>query len=508
MKKAKKTNVLFVTSEAVPYVKTGGLGDVAGTLPQALVDKDVDVRVALPEYRQVKAFCRKRNEAPSREVKVKTFLAGKYHEGRVHEYPFPENPAIIVYTVENDHFYDRAGLYGEGDKGYHDNAARYVFFVKAVIELIKTLFEEDGWVPDVLHLHDWQAALLALYVKEVYASMQPFDRMGVIFTIHNFAYQGVSWALDYPLLGVSWEYFTPELLEFHKQVNFMKAGLLYSDIITTVSKTYAKEIQKEPLGAGLSGLAKKMRKKLFGVINGADYATWSPERDTLLPQTYTKDDLSGKHACKRALCDRVGFTYDERVPVLGFVGRLAGQKGIDLLTNALDDLLTRDVLVVILGTGEERYEKTLCEFAKRYPERLSVTIDFSEEYAHLIEAGSDMFLMPSFYEPCGLNQLYSMRYGTVPVVHATGGLADTVIDYDRDKERGTGFSFSTYRARAFLDAIDRACARFNENDAWPRIMRTGMETEYTWDASADEYVALYGKAIRKAKRENAGRTAR
>lgn len=476
-------NVIFVSSEASPFAKTGGLADVAGALPQALQRLGCEVSLFLPYYAEVKNSGVKAARVPvdipvpsgKREITAELYMAEGFEAG-----------GVRVYFIKKDEFFDRACLYGTPEGDYFDNLERFAFFSRAVIEAIKAL----GLRPDVIHCNDWQTGLVGAYLKDVYKHDPVLSRAAVVFTIHNIAYQGLFDKELYELTGLSEGLFTADGVEFWDKISLLKAGMVYSDVITTVSPAYAKEIQTPEFGGGLDGLLTQRGGDLFGVLNGADYCEWNPATDSLIPANYSAFDLSGKAKCKKLLLKEFGVKTKAGVPIVGMVSRLAEQKGFDILVEAIPEIMKDDIGLVILGSGEARYRDALLDAAKSYPGRISVKIAFSNALAHLITAGSDIFLMPSRYEPCGLNQMFALRYGTVPVVRAVGGLDDTVSG-------DTGFKFKEYSAEALSGKLKEAVAAFKDKKAWAQLQQNGMEKDFSWDAAATRYVALYCAALRK-----------
>ena len=474
-----RPHVLLAASELTPLAKTGGLGDVIAALPAALAECGADVHVVLPAYQVIDwravAIAREwtvRVETPSgpRDVPVRTGRCGAFR---------------VSFPVADDYF-GRPYLYGGPNGDYPDNAERFAFFSRAVLAIAAA----SDPVPDVLHCHDWHTALVPALLR-----IDRPPRLGAtttVQTIHNLGYQGLFPSDVWPLLGVDWSWFTPQYFEFYGQVNFLKAGLVFADALTTVSPTYAREILDPEHGHGLDGVLHTRRDALVGILNGVDYTQWDPRRDPHIAASYGPDDLGGKARCKDALQAELGLPRAPRVPVIGMVSRLADQKGFDLVTAALPGLLERDLQLAIVATGDPRYERALLAEQRRAPERLAVRIAFDEALAHRVEAGADAFLMPSRYEPCGLNQMYSLRYGTVPIVRATGGLEDTVSDVDGSR---TGFKFGPYTAAAMREAIERALAFYARRDDWERIVRAGMACDFSWQRAADEYLALYARLV-------------
>jgi starch synthase len=476
------SKVLMVTSECVPFAKTGGLADAVAGLSQALVNLGQEVTVFLPHYGQTK-LQDVRNVIPSITVPFEdhyrycSILDGGIRFG------------VRFYFVEYAPFFDRDTLYHSVRGGSLENAKRFALYSRAVLEATKIL-----GVPDVFHCHDWQSALLPVLLRSVYAEDPAYTNVPVIFTVHNLGYQGLFPPEVLPLLHLPWNLFTPGKLEFFGEVNFLKGGLVLSDFITTVSKRYCQEIQDPEFGLGLEGVLKMRAATLTGILNGVDYAQWDPATDGYLTAHYSPQDLTGKKECRTDLLHAFGLNHvPETTPVIAIVSRLATQKGFDIVAAVAEEILRRDVAVVALGTGEPRYEDFFRQWALRYPDRVAVQIRYDEALAHKIEAGADMFLMPSRYEPCGLNQFYSLRYGTVPIVRATGGLDDSVEQWNLETQRGTGFKFADYRGEALLSTIDDALITYKDQSAWHVLMRNGMALDYSWGYTAREYLRVYSK---------------
>jgi starch synthase len=462
--------VAFVASEVAPFSKTGGLADVVGALPGALAALGAEVVTVTPLYR-----CVRRHRPEPTPHRVRVPLGDGAAEGRAFR-------SGNVYFLECDPFFDRDGLYGTPNGDYGDNAARFIFLARGALELLEQL-----GAPDVLHAHDWQAGLVPLYLKTLYAA--DFPRTRSVLTIHNLAYQGLFPPSEYPKTGLDGRHFTWKEVEFYGQVNFLKAGLVHADALTTVSPTYAREIQTPELGCGLDGVLRERSAALHGILNGADYSEWDPSRDPHLPARYSAQDLFGKALCKAALQKRCGLPARPEIPLAGMVTRLSEQKGIDLFLEAAEALAAEDLQIVLLGSGDRSYQEAVLRVSDRHRHRICAQVAFDNALAHLIEAGSDLYLMPSRYEPCGLNQIYSLRYGTVPVVRATGGLADTVID------GVTGFTFGPYTSAAFLQAVRRALRVYEDPPAWRRMMLEGMRQDFSWGASARRTMDLYRSLV-------------
>ncbi|MBI3823493.1 MAG: glycogen synthase GlgA [Planctomycetes bacterium] len=494
---------LHVASEVAGFAKTGGLADVVGSLPIALTSRGIDTIVVMPFYRACRSS--KQPIEPT-EHRFRVPIGERVVEGRLWRSKLPGSD-VPVYLIEQDDYFDRDALYqitnAAGEKVDHaDNSARFGFFSRAVLEAIRLL---DFW-PDILHLHDWQTGLAGVYLRELYqkhAKPDLRDRYASIrtfFTIHNLAYQGTFWHLDVPMLGLPWRLFNMDQLEFYGKLNFLKAGLVYADMLTTVSPTYAKEIQTTMYGCGLQGVLMQRSDRLHGIVNGIDDRIWNPALDPHVAAKYDADSLDkGKPLCKTALQKHFGLDVNPRTPLLGIISRLATQKGFDLIQKVVPAVLKDGVQLAVLGDGDKIYADMFLELKQRFPGQVGVHLGYSDPLAHQIEAGADLFLMPSNYEPCGLNQLYSLKYGTVPVVHTTGGLADTVVDATPPNiaaGRATGFTFVSYAAAAFSDALRRALAMYqNDSAKWKQLQRTGMAQDWSWSRSAAEYERLYRRAL-------------
>lgn len=465
--------ILFASAEVAPFSKTGGLGDVAAALPSALARRGHEVVVVTPLYRQI-----------DRKVHGIWPTPHRGFDSPLHERILESGVRVIF--LENAWFYDRAGIYDEGGRAYDDNAHRFAFLSRALLPIADTI----GFGPlDVLHLNDWQTALAALELARQRGQRPGFTRS--VFTIHNMGYQGIFDKRVMDELGIGWDAFTPWGLEFYDQVNFLKAGIAFADWITTVSPTYAAEIQTPEQGFGLEAFVRSRADRLVGILNGVDYGVWNPATDPKIPARYDKDDLGGKAICRRSLYEEFGLEQRPGAMLLGIVSRLAAQKGIDLVADAIPALMERNVDLVILGSGDPYLAERL-EGARRYHHRrIGLRIGYDDGLAHRIEAGADAFLMPSIYEPCGLNQMYSLRYGTVPIVRATGGLADTVVDATVPDSFGTGFRFQDPHPGALVDAVDRALRAFAHPERWRQIQRWGMEQDFSWDAAAARYEEVY-----------------
>jgi len=490
----KRPSTLIIGSEVQPFAKTGGLADVLGALPPALDRLGWDATVAVPRYRGVTAG-----------ALVDAFpvtVGGYTRDAGFFETPLAGHARALL--VDCPDLYDREALYGVDAGDYPDNPRRYAFLARAALEFAA----RRGTVPSIVHAHDWQAGLAPVYLRTLYAAHPMLGGMPSVLTIHNLAYQGVFAADWLPALDLGWELFTIDRLEYWGRISFLKGGVLEADFITTVSPRYAEEIQTPELGFGFDGILRARRADLRGILNGIDTREWDPPHDPFLPAPFDVKDLSGKRDAKIALLKRYGLAADTGAParpLVGIVSRMIDQKGFDLIAALVDDLPRLDASFVVLGTGEARYQDLWKALAARYPDRIGAHIGFDESLAHLIEGGADIFLMPSRFEPCGLNQMYSMRYGTVPVVHAVGGLADTVHDYGLaapgpgnggpGDSRATGFVFHEYSPAAMLGALTRALTLFADGRRWHALQVAGMQQDFSWDRSAREYVKIYERAI-------------
>ena len=473
-------NILMVASEATPFAKTGGLADVLGALPLALAERGEQVAVVLPAYRE------NRYPRPTREAYRSLWIPiGPGYRVDIQQLTLQqtEGRSVTYYFVQCPALYDRDGIYGTPAGDFPDNHRRFAVLSMAAIGVARHLFR-----PDVLHLHDWQAALTPVYLREHFRGDPTFMGVKTLLTIHNLGYQGLFPPETLPEIALDPKLMNPDQVEFFGRVNFLKAGIAFSDAVSTVSKGYASEIQTPEYGFGLDGFLRR-HGPITGIVNGVDYNEWSPEHDPHIARDYSPSDLSGKRACKQALLAEYGLPQDNLDrPLLAIISRFAAQKGFDILADAASRLLQEDVNLVVLGSGEFHYESMFRALAQTYPAKVGLHVGYDTGLSHRIEAGADMFLMPSRYEPCGLNQIYSLKYGTVPVVRATGGLDDTI-------DEGTGFKFRDYSGDALLDTVRMALKAYQDLDSWVRRMRRGMEKDFSWKVSAGEYVDLYRRLV-------------
>jgi starch synthase len=475
--------IIFAASEGVPYSKTGGLADVVGALPKAIAALGHDLTVFLPRYKQTKLQQERIAIANLTIPMQDSLLFCQIIDGG-------KRDGVQFYFVDHPDFSRRDGLYGDRHGDYPDNAERFGMFCRAVIEASKQL-----GAPHIFHVHDWQTSLIPVLLRTLYTSDATFAHTGTILTIHNIGYQGIFPKSTMAKLLLPWSLFTMNRLEFYDQVNLLKGGIVYADYVTTVSRTYAREIQTPEFSFGLGDTVTAKRDRLIGIVNGVDYGEWNPENDPYIPTKFSAEDLTGKAKCKAALLKEYGVSEDQADwPVVGVISRFAAQKGFDLMESALPQLLSEDMVLVVLGTGERHYENMFRALHRRFPEHICVKIAYDNRLAHLVEAGSDIFLMPSHYEPCGLTQIYSMRYGTVPVVRATGGLEDTVEQWDAKSRTGTGFKFAAYTPRELRTAMRQALATFERKDEWRQLMLNGMSQNFSWERPAREYLEVYERA--------------
>ena len=486
--------VLQISSEATPFAKTGGLADVAGALPNALEHEGCNCTLVLPAYREVLG-----KNLPIKKTDTKFSIpVGKRNlEATVYSCSLPDQKHD-VFLIGNTHCFGRETLYG-GAEDYADNAERFIFFSRAALELAA----QQPHAFDVLHCHDWQTSLVPAYQKLVYQSWPKLSEARSVLTIHNVAYQGMFWHWDMLLTGFHWKYFNWQQLEFYGQLNMLKAGIVFADQLTTVSPTYAQEIQAAPGGCGLEGVLAGRASTLTGIVNGIDDGTWNPRTDDLIPRHYSEDDAEqGKYTARVALAARLGHAAPDDRPLVAFVGRLAEQKGVSLVIDLLRRMAgSGNVRFAVLGTGDPHLEESLRVVASEYPGTIDVVIGFDEVLAHLVQAAADILLMPSQYEPCGLAQLYAFRYGTIPVVRATGGLVDTVVDVnDQTISDGTasGFVFEDFQIASLEDAVHRALSAHQNEKLWRDLVRRVMHQDWSWKVSAQQYQKVYERALANA----------
>ena len=478
--KAQDLHVALVSPEIAPFAKTGGLGDVLGSLPRALAELGVRISLVMPAHRSVL-----QGGFPLEDTGVHFTVpvSDRREEGRLLKTRVGND--ITAYFVRADRYFDREYLYGTPEGDYVDNAERFVFFCRAVLEVLRL----DP--PHILHANDWESALAITFLKAQPDLYPELAATSTVLTIHNLGYQGQFSSSNWHLLNLDWSLFAPHHLEFYGKINFLKGGIVFADAITTVSPTYAEEIQAADQGFGLDGVFRERATNLTGILNGVDYDVWNPETDPFIAKRYSLKDLSGKRMCKTDLQQSFCLSQNPDTPIIGMVSRLTAQKGVDLLETAMDDLLMHNCQLVLLGAGDKPYQDFFSQIPDRYPGRVGVQIGFSESSAHKIIAGSDLLLMPSHYEPGGLTQLYGLKYGTIPIVRATGGLKDTIEEFQPAIGRGHGFVFGPYEVWYFLDAVDRALILFHQKDEWTMLMGNAMAADCSWARSARAYLDLY-----------------
>lgn len=481
--------IVSAASEMAPFAKTGGLGDVACALPTVLAGSGHQVTAFLPKYRTINTESHALLRRPE-EIRVP--LGDRTERAHLWE---GQRRGVRVILLDHDGFYGREGLYQERGEDYPDNAERFIFYSRGVLEALKVL----DWKPDVIHCHDWQCGLIPAYLKTLYGSDPFFADTATLLTIHNLGYQGLFPAELFALTGLSDELLTPVGIEFWGKMNFLKAGLVYADLLSTVSPKYSQEIQTPEFGFGLDGFLRRRAADLYGVLNGVDYHEWNPRTDPYLVAPFSAEDLTGKAACKRDVQEVMALPVRAEVPLLGMISRLAYQKGIDLVTGIGEDLLSLDLQMILLGTGDVGLERSLQDLQQRYPDKLAVRIGFDVALSHKIKAGADIFLMPSRYEPSGLGQMYSLAYGTIPIVRATGGLDETIIPFDPGAGTGNGFTFLRADPEDLLRTVRQAIGLFHQKTVWNRVVHNAMAADFSWERSVREYVKLYQLALQRRR---------
>lgn len=484
----KKLKIAFAASEVVPFSKTGGLADIAGSLPKTLSDLGNEVIIITPLYKMV----RKSNpDIKKLNKKIFVELGDKIIDGEIFTTKIDKN--VTVYFIEKDEYYDRDALYGTALGDYKDNAERFIFFSKAVLSLL----EELDFKQNIIHCHDWQTGLIPVLLKTIEKDNPIFKKTKTVFTIHNLAYQGLFWHYDMHMTNLPWDVFNPQGIEFYGKMNLMKAGIVFADVINTVSKKYSKEIQTPEYGCGLEGVLKTRSKDLYGILNGVDYDIWNPEKDTYIIKNYSLKNLSGKYDCRKDLLNEYKLDIKDTTPIIGIISRLADQKGFDIISKAIDEIMKMDLVLILLGTGDKRYHTLFQKISEKFPKKAGINIGFNIQLSHKIEAGSDFFLMPSHYEPCGLNQIYSLKYGTIPIVRGTGGLDDTIINFNPETKKGNGFKFYLYTPEALVSSIKKALSVYKNKKLFQTLIKNAMTCDFSWTKSAKEYVKLYQEALQK-----------
>lgn len=483
--------IVIASSEAVPWSKTGGLADVSTALAKALSIAGHEVTLIVPFHEQTTFAQSHSEELHDTGISLKIPIASKTVTGKLWWTTLPGSAVRVVLVQQSDYF-DRKGLYQDADGDYSDNCERFVFFSRAVIEASRCLVLR----PDVIHANDWQTGLIPALLATEQRETPGFEKTGSVFTIHNMAFQGSFWHLDMPLTGMDWKYFNWTQMECHQRLNLLKTGIAFADQITTVSPTYAKEIQTPEVGCGLHSLLQHRSEQLTGILNGIDTETWNPQTDTHLAKNYGPDCFEEhKPACKAFLQGRLGLPQRADVPLFGMISRMTDQKGFDLIAETADAFLEEDVQIAVLGSGDSRYQSMFQNLSWRYPDKVAAFIGFDDPLAHQIEAGSDVYLMPSRFEPCGLNQMYSLAYGSIPLVRSVGGLADSVVDFNpRTGDRATGVVFNNYDGRSFFNAVRRSVDLYHEPESRRQVVRSGMKRDSSWLRSAEQYLSVYRRS--------------
>ncbi len=475
--------IFYVTSELVPYIKTGGLADVSASLPRALEVRGHDIRIILPKYSEIET-----HKYGLKSTNIRFEVPNFPLKAEIESVTYPKS-RIIVYFVKCDYFYDRDEIYGD----YEDNAERSIFFSKSVLKLLKFI----DWTPDIIHCNDWQTALIPALLKNLYNRDSSYGNIRCLFTIHNLAYQGIFPKEKFVKTGLDESIFTEKGLEFGGKLNIMKAGILYSDMINAVSAKYASEIQTKEFGYGLDTFLLERKDDLFGILNGIDYELWDPRIDSYIWHNYDINSLDNKGINKEKLQEESNLPKLDR-PLIGMISRLVDQKGFDLIGEIIEDIMQLDLQFILLGTGLSKYHELFEDIGKKYPKKTAIVLKFDNILAHKIEAGADFFLMPSKYEPCGLNQLISLRYGTIPIVRYTGGLADSISDIIRSPDNtGVGFVFQKYDSKELLHTIKAAVQFYNDKKGMISIIERAMGKDFSWKSSAEKYEQLYQRVYQK-----------
>lgn len=484
-----KIKVAYVSAEVSPFAKSGESADVASALPKYLASLGMEVSVFMPKYRRPEI------ESLPKEF-VKADLVVPMGEGKVKGHIYrSELGKYDIYFIENPKYFWRENIYGTGKGEYLDNDERFIFFNRAVLEYLLQARQRV----DVIHCNNWPTALIPVFLKTHYAHKNHFKKVATVLTLHNVAYQGEFPAETLSLAGLHWDNLGPQHLAFNGKFNFLRIGLMYSDILNTVSSSYKREILTQKHGYGLKDILESRKDVFYSVRNGVDYEIWNPETDPYIVANYSASNLKPKEECKHDLIREFGLSLPLKTPLVGVVSYLSSQKGVDIMIEAMDEIMQMDVGLVVLGRGDEEYEKQLLAMHRRYPDRFSIKLEMNPALAHKIAAGADIFLIPSLYEPCGLNQLYSFRYGTVPVARATGGLTETVKAFDAKRRRGNGFVFKEYSAQSLVQTLKQAIACYNKPRLWQRIIKAGLREDFSWEGSAKRYVRLYRMALEMKK---------
>jgi starch synthase len=480
--------ILFASSEVSPFSRAGGLADVSYDLPLTLAGMGHQVSIVTPKYRQARKV-----KPPLKLLNTHLEVPISWMKKTAQIFQTLIQNQVTVYLIGRDDLYDREGLYGNEYGDYQDNAERFIFFSRAVLELCQTL----NLRPDVIHCNDWQTGLIPVYLKTLYLQNPSLQGSASLFTIHNLGYQGLFWHYDLHLTGLGWELFTPKGLEFFGKLNLMKAGIVFADILNTVSPHYRKEILTPANGFGLEGVLKTRESDLYAVLNGVDYQIWDPAKDTFIPATYSVSDLENKKTCKTHLQELFHLKKKGEFPIIAIISRLLDRKGLDLVSRIFPRLMELEIEVIFMGQGMEQYQTWVLELVKKYQGLIGLEMGYNSSLAHHIQAGADILLMPSRYEPCGLDQLHALKYGTIPIVRAVGGLEDTVEDYNSQTDQGTGFKFKEYDEEKLFQTLHRALTIYRDKPRWKRLIQRAMSQDFSWGKSAAQYESLYQKALEK-----------
>ncbi len=480
--------VLFISSELSPFSRAGGLADVSYNLPLALSRMGHEVSIVSPRYRQTRNI-----KPPLKPLKTPLEVPISWMKKTAQIFQTGINDQVTVYFIGRDDLYDREGLYGNEYGDYQDNAERFIFFSRAVLELCLALDLQ----PDIIHCNDWQTGLIPVYLKTLYAQTSSLQSTASLFTIHNLGYQGLFWHYDLHLTGLGWELFTPKALEFFGKLNLMKGGIVFADILNTVSPNYRREILTPANGFGLEGVLKTRETDLYAVLNGVDYQVWDPAKDPFIPAHYTPVDQENKKVCKANLQELFHLKKKGETPIIAIISRLLDRKGLDLVSQIFPRLMEMEIEVILMGQGLDQYQVWAMEMVNKYPGLIGLEIGYNGPLAHQIQAGSDLLLMPSRYEPCGLDQLYALKYGTIPIVRAVGGLEDTVEDYNPQTDQGTGFKFKDNEVEKLFQTVQRALSAYRDKPRWKLLIRRAMSQDFSWEKSASQYQTLYQKALEK-----------
>jgi starch synthase len=489
----KQYKIWYLASEVTPFAKTGGLGDVTGSLPKALKNKNQEIRLMMPKY----VMINERKYILREVIRLKDIPVAINNITKLVNIKsaFLPESKVQIYFVEIPEFFSRSGLYSDSvtSKDYDDNAIRFAYFCRGALETLKIL----SWKPDIIHCNDWQTAFIPIYLKTVYREDSFLKDIKTVFTVHNISYQGIFEKSLAERLEINHELMEDQApLEHQGYMNLIKGALHFADWVTTVSPSYAKEIStNEKYGYGLEKVIQKRMNTFCGILNGVDYNIWSPEKDRFIPFKYSIDDISGKGKNKQSLLSRMNLEYNENIPVIGMISRLVEQKGFNILLEALKTLIQLNIQFIILGIGDKRIENELEEYQKKYPQKVSFNKTFDETLAHMVEAGSDIFLMPSSFEPCGMNQLYSLKYGTIPIIYNIGGLKDTITNIDPDNSSGNGFTFDQYNAKELIKTIKKAIKLFRKKEEWDLLIKRAMSEDFSWEKSSDKYLEIYRKVL-------------